>query len=86
MFSCVGQIFSKGYKIHIHEFFLIQPFVYVQTRGEHNKTIIFMMELKDFLSQNVWGHVCLSVCQSLCLFPLSEFEIFLLNKILRNIN
>ena len=76
MFSCVGQIFSKGYKIHIHEFFLIQPFVYVQTRGEHNKTIIFMMELKDFPEQDVvGGHVCPSVCLFVS-FPSTSLKSF----------
>ena len=79
MFSCVGQIFSKGYKIHIHGFFFSQPLVCVWSRGPEQRITQQHNYLHEgFPPTRCWG--------SVCLFSLSEFAIILLNKILRNIN
>ena len=66
MFSCVGQIFSKGYKIHIHEFFSYPAICLCpdQRRGQQDNYL--HDETEGFSLTECLG-TCLSICLSVSL-------------------
>ena len=72
MFSWLAEIFSKLYKIHIHEIFLILAICLCQDQS--------ITQQDNYVHDGTEGS-CWRTCLSVCLFPLSEFEIILLNKI-----
>ena len=89
LFSWVAEIFSKWYKNSYSWNFSCAAISLCpqQSRAELNTTtqLSSWWNWRIFPYRMLGGHV-LSVCLSICLFSLSELEIILLNKILRNIN